>query len=197
MVIANNLMLLLLAFIGINIAVVHALPTWESFNSRSSIDSLVTGSTFLLAGGLEYGLSYYLTTPLPKGVCVCVCPRRPIPNSNSLKKTGSIGGNMTISVIPHQEDAPLFFVNSGQFFEYRNESYILHVNVLNTTGVKNEPLPYKLALAKHRDGLSNTMWRWRRTSLHLDLDYGQCTNNGFYYRCVSRHGEGLYTSFDP
>ncbi|KAH9977714.1 hypothetical protein BGW80DRAFT_1166089 [Lactifluus volemus] len=171
-------MLLLLAFIGTNIAVVHALPTWESFNSRSSIDSLVTGSTFLLAGGLEYGLSYYLTTPLPKGVC-------------------SIGGNMTISVIPHQEDAPLFFVNSGQFFEYRNESYILHVNVLNTTGVKNEPLPYKLALAKHRDGLSNTMWRWRRTSLHLDLDYGQCTNNGFYYRCVSRHGEGLYTSFEP
>jgi hypothetical protein len=73
----NNLMLLLLALIGTNIAsfalvgVVHALPTWESFNSRSSIDSLVTGSTFLLAGGLEYGLSYYLTTPSPTGVCLC------------------------------------------------------------------------------------------------------------------------------
>jgi hypothetical protein len=78
--IANKLILLILALIGTNMAsfaLVHALPTWEGFNSRSSIDSLVTGSTFLLAGGLEYGLSYYLTTPSPKGVCV----GRPIPNS--------------------------------------------------------------------------------------------------------------------
>jgi hypothetical protein len=85
MMIANNLMLLLLAFIGTNIVVVHALPTWESFNSRSSINSLVTGSTFLLAGGLEYGLSYYLTTPLPKGVCVCV-PASPYTQQQLTKK---------------------------------------------------------------------------------------------------------------
>ena len=80
--------------------------------------------------------------------------------------------------------------------EYRNESYILHVNVLNTTLEKDEPLPYKLALAKKRDNLVDTTWRWRGIFLHLDLGQGQRTNNGLYYKCVTRHGEGVYTSFD-
>lgn len=49
------------------LALVQALPTWQSFNSWSSIDSLITGSTSLLAGGLEYGIPYYLTTPGSSG----------------------------------------------------------------------------------------------------------------------------------
>jgi len=154
------------------LALVQALPTWQSFNSRSSIDSLITGSTSLLAGGLEYGTPYYLTAPASRDST----------------------GDMTISFIPRQDDAPLFFVNDGQLFQYRNESHILHVNVLNTTLDTNEPLPYKLALARQRDGLRDTMWRWRGTFLHLGHD--QKTNKGLYYKCVTRHGEGLYTSFD-
>jgi hypothetical protein len=42
-------------------------PIWHDFNSRGSIDSFVTGSTFLLAGGVKFGVPYYLTAPLPSG----------------------------------------------------------------------------------------------------------------------------------
>jgi hypothetical protein len=71
-----NLLLAVIGTIVASFASVHALPTWESFNSRSSIDSLVTGSTSLLAGGLEYG-QYYLMTPWPKGACVVDGPSPP------------------------------------------------------------------------------------------------------------------------
>jgi hypothetical protein len=52
------------------LALVQALPTWQSFNSWSSIDSLITGSTSLLAGGLEYGIPYYLTMPGSSGAYI-------------------------------------------------------------------------------------------------------------------------------
>ncbi|KAI0254754.1 hypothetical protein BJV78DRAFT_1279857 [Lactifluus subvellereus] len=160
-----------------SLALVQAHPTWQSFNSRSSIDSLITGSTFLLAGGLEYGIPYYLTT------------------SGARDSTG----NMTISFIPRRDDALLFFVNNGQLFHNKNESYILHVNVLNTTSDTDEPLPYKLALGRQRDGLRDAMWRWWGTFLHLGLGlgHGQRANRGLYYKCVTKHGEGVYTSFEP
>ena len=118
---------------------------------------------------------------------------RPVP-SFAHTNEDSIG-NMTISFISHQHDAPLFFVNNGQLFQSKNESYILPVSVLNTTSDTDEPLPYKLALARQRDGLRDMMWRWRGTFLHLHHD--QRTNNGLYYKCATSHGEGVYTSFDP
>lgn len=46
---------------------VHAHPIWNIFNTRNSIDSLVTGSSVLLAGGVKFGVPYYLTTPSPPG----------------------------------------------------------------------------------------------------------------------------------
>jgi hypothetical protein len=50
------------------IPAVHAHPVWHDFNSRNSIDSFITGSTVLLAGGVKFGVPYYLTTtPLPSG----------------------------------------------------------------------------------------------------------------------------------
>jgi len=48
-------------------ALVHAHPIWNIFNTRNSIDSLVTGSSVLLAGGVKFGVLYYLTTPSPPG----------------------------------------------------------------------------------------------------------------------------------
>ena len=76
-----------------------------------------------------------------------------------------------------------------------NDSYIFHVNALNVTGNMDKLLPYKLALADMHDGLLDAMWRWRGAFLHLNL--GQKTNNGLYYKCLSRDGsEGVYTSFD-
>jgi hypothetical protein len=50
----------------ITLALAH--PVWHDLNSRDSIDSFVTGPTLLLAGGVKFGVPYYLTTtPLPSG----------------------------------------------------------------------------------------------------------------------------------
>jgi hypothetical protein len=52
--------------IALYLAVVHAHPIWNIFNTRNSIDSLVTGSSPLLAG-IKFGVPYHLTTPWPPG----------------------------------------------------------------------------------------------------------------------------------
>jgi hypothetical protein len=118
-----------------------------------------------------------------------------VPCSPSYTRHAGSTGNLSVSLLSTQDDAPLFFVHSDQLFHYTNDSYILQVNVLNITGNTDEPLPYKLALADEHDGLLDDMWRWRGAFLHLD--HGQKTNNGLYYMCLSRDGkEGVYTSFD-
>ncbi|KAI0304022.1 hypothetical protein BC826DRAFT_981002 [Russula brevipes] len=166
------------AFLGtIIIAVlglVHAHPIWHDFNSRNSIESLLTGSTCLHAG-VKFGVPYYyLDTPRPPG---------------------SIG-DLTISFLSSQDDAPLFFLKNGHLLHHTNGSYIFHVNVLNVTRDMDDPLPYKLVLANCRDDLLDTMWTWSGAFLHLD--HGDKSNNGLYYKCVSKDGrrEGVYTSFD-
>lgn len=52
----------------------------------------------------------------------------------------------------------------------------------------------RLTLADQRDGLLDPVWRWRGAFLYLD--HGERSNNGLYYNCVSKDGEGVYTSFD-
>jgi hypothetical protein len=49
---------------------VHAHPVWHDFDSRNSLDSFITGSSYLLAGGVKFGVPYYLTTPSPTGMSV-------------------------------------------------------------------------------------------------------------------------------
>jgi hypothetical protein len=107
-------------------------------------------------------------------------------------------GNLTVSFLSSQDEAPLFLVHNGHLFHYTNDSDIFHVNVLNVTGNVGEPLPYKLTLTlenKH-DGLLDATWRWRGAFLHVD--HGQKTNNGLYYMCLSSSDgrEEVYTSFD-
>jgi hypothetical protein len=104
-------------------------------------------------------------------------------------------GNLTVSFLSSRDEAPLFFVHDGHLVHYTNDSDIFHVNLLNVTGNVDEPLPYKLTLENKRDGLPNAMWRWRGAFLHVE--YGQRTNNGLYYMCLSRDGrEGVYTPLD-
>jgi len=56
---------------GTTVSIIAALtlahPVWHDLNSRDSIDSFITGSTFLLVGGVKFGVPYYLNTPLPSG----------------------------------------------------------------------------------------------------------------------------------
>src|SRR5258708_4996195 len=68
-----NITVLTLTLLQLGLPVARAHPVWHDFNSRSSIDSFITGSTFLLAGGVKFGVPYYLTTPLPSGTSVIVC----------------------------------------------------------------------------------------------------------------------------
>ena len=177
--------------IALYLAVVHAHPIWNIFNTRDSIDSLVTGSGPLLAG-IKFGAPYYLTTPRPPGTSAVV--RHAIYYPSYTRPAGSTG-NLAVSLLSNRDDAPLFFVHSDKLFHYTNDSYIFHVNVLNITGNVDEPLPYKLTLADKHDGLLDATWRWRGAFLHLDR--GQQTNNGLYYMCLSGDGrQGVYTSFD-
>jgi hypothetical protein len=63
-----------------------------------------------------------------------------------------------------------------------------------TQDINGSPL-FRLTLASQRDGLLDAVWRWRGEYLYLDD--GQKSNNGLYYKCMSRTGgEGIYTSFD-
>ncbi|KAI9513333.1 hypothetical protein F5148DRAFT_972239, partial [Russula earlei] len=152
---------------------VHALPIWHDFNTRNSIDSLVTGFSLLLAGGVKFGVPYYLTTPSP---------------------TGS-SGYLAVSSLSSEDEAPLFLVHNGRLFHYTNGSHITHVNVVNATSDLDEPQLYKLTLSDRRNGLLDAMWQWNGAFLHLD--HGQKSNHGPYYKCVTRDGtEGVYTSFD-
>jgi len=158
--------------------VVHAHPIWHDLNSRSSIDSFITGSTFLLAGGIKFGgVPYYLTTPLPSAA-------------------GSTTGNLTVSPRFSSDDgAPLFVsVHNGQLLHHTNESHFLYVNAMNVTQDMNGSPLFRLTLASQRDGLLDAVWRWRGECLYLDD--GQKSNKGLYYKCVSTGGEGIYTSFD-
>ena len=62
--------------IAISIAsLVHAYPVWHDFDSRNSLDSFISGSSYLLAGGVKFGVPYYLTTPSPTGMSVLAGPR--------------------------------------------------------------------------------------------------------------------------
>jgi hypothetical protein len=66
---------------------------------------------------------------------------------------------------------------------------------MNATKDMNGFPLFRLTLASQRDGILDAVWRWRGEYLYLD--HGQKSNNGLYYKCVSRDGgEGVYTSFE-
>ncbi|KAH9965867.1 hypothetical protein BC827DRAFT_1264951 [Russula dissimulans] len=163
----------LLGMTVLSLSLVHALPIWHDFNPRGSIVSFVTGFSFLLAGGVKSGVPYYLTTPSP---------------------TGS-AGDLTVSFLSNEKEAPLFLVRNGRLLHHTNESHILHVNVLSATRDLDEPLLFRLTLADQRDGLLDAMWRWSGAFLHLDYD--QKSNHDLYFMCLTIDGrERVYTSLD-
>jgi hypothetical protein len=47
-------------------------PVWHDFNSRDSIYSFITGTSYLLAGGVKFGVPFYLTAPSPTGTSAVV-----------------------------------------------------------------------------------------------------------------------------
>jgi hypothetical protein len=119
-------------------------------------------------------------------------------SSHTRTAAGSTTGNLTVSPQFSSDDgAPLLFsVHDGQLLHHTNESHFLYVNAMNVTQAMNGSPLFRLTLASQRDGLLGAvLWRWRGEYLYLDD--GQKSNNGLYYKCVSKTGgEGIYTSFD-
>ena len=180
-------------------------PAWHDFNSRSSIDSFITGSTLLLAGGVKFGVPYYLTAPLPSGTIIIYSlldarPPRVTRHHSSLHEVSGSTGNLTVSPQFSPDEGaplPLFSVHNGQLLHHTNESHFLYVNAMNVTQDMNRSPLFRLTLASQRDGLLDAVWHWRGEYLYLND--GHQSNNGLYYKCVSRSrtgGEGIYTSFD-
>jgi len=103
-----------------------------------------------------------------------------------------IPGNITISGDP---SPLLFYVDHNQLWQITNETYILPVNVVNTTASTEDLMPYKLVIGDKREGISNAIWRWRGTVLYLDI--GEMTNSALYYSCPNKAGQyGVYTYLD-
>ena len=189
---------------ALSLTIAH--PVWHDLNSRDSIDSFITGSTFLLAGGVKFGVPYYLTTtPLPSGTyhyslldARTTTPCNPSSFILHEAAAGSTTGNLTVSPQSSSDDGaplPLFSVHNGQLLHHTNESHFLYVNAMNVTQDMNGSPLFKLTVASQHDGLLDVIWRWRGEYLYLDD--GQRSNNGLYYKCVPRTGdEGIYTSFD-
>ncbi|KAI0068711.1 hypothetical protein BV25DRAFT_1986293 [Artomyces pyxidatus] len=160
-----------LLFVGITfITAVLGIPTWETFSSRASIGSLVPGSSVIEAlGGYE------------------------VPQVLSLSAPPGVAGNVTITMRrrSRSSDLALFFLHHNRLFQFTNETSILNVNVLNTTAVEGEPMPYKLAVSPKREGLRDAMFRWRGTLLHYELGNGP--DQTFFYVCKNASGEtGIY-----
>ena len=181
------------------LVVVHAHPVWHDLSSRgTTIDSLVTGSSSLLAGGVKFdGVpSFYLTTPSPPGTRVAALGHAAVPYlSHEAALLAGSTGNLAVSFLSSPDGAPLFSVHNGQLLHHANESHILYVNAFNVTRDTPGSLPFRLTLANRRDGLLDAVWRWRGAFLYLDD--GDKSNNGLYYKCMTLDdGEGVFTSFD-
>ncbi|KAI5120686.1 hypothetical protein M0805_006975 [Coniferiporia weirii] len=102
------------------------------------------------------------------------------------------------AVIVENSQPPLFFINQQKLWQPTNMTSIMHVNVLNVTGIDSagrpHPAPLKLELSDEPGGVDGT-FHWRGSKLHFDL--GQRSNKGLYYKCQAKSGvRGVYTSLD-
>ncbi|KDQ64496.1 hypothetical protein JAAARDRAFT_228050 [Jaapia argillacea MUCL 33604] len=153
-------------------SLVFGVPTWEGTSQRS-IGSLVPGASPIEALGEmvpgQWPSPKYLSVPNPPGV----------------------PGN--VSVYPNPSP-PYFFVRNDQLWQITNDTSILAVNVVNTTGVADVPL--KLMVGKKRSGITNGSWRWRGTMLYYEQ--GSNSNQGVYYVCIEKTGHsGVYMFLKP
>jgi len=148
-----------------------AVPSWQSFTSRATLGSLVSGANAIEAVGLPSNKRFFLSVSGPPGE----------------------PSNVTIDTV--RKDPPLYFVDRQQLYQWTNDTYILSVNVLNSTTSEEDPMPYKLVLDTEKHGLKGAVWRWRGTDLHVD--YLNMSNRGHFYTCKNSAGRiGTYLFLD-
>ncbi|KAI0036722.1 hypothetical protein K488DRAFT_81718 [Vararia minispora EC-137] len=163
-------MLALIALFSVLVANVFAIPTWQAFNSRGSLSSLVSGANAIEAVGLPFNSRFFMAMSGPSGVPSNVTIQNHLPT-----------------------DPPLYFLDRDQLYQWTNDSYILPVTVLNTTTSDEDPLPYKLVLGSSEEMIQGVSWRWRGVNLFLDHAGRKESNLGNYYTCKNTHGHlGTY-----
>ncbi|KAK1236567.1 hypothetical protein PQX77_000119 [Marasmius sp. AFHP31] len=154
-------------------SLVGSIPLWESVTGQISIDSLVPFASYVEAKtAFRDGVARYLTFPTPER-----------------------SGNLTISEDSNSGSPPLFYVRNNQLFHFINETYIVNVNVVNTTTIAppTAEFPLQLAVDKKRKGIRNGSWVWRGTMLHYE--FGGRSNGGVYYSCPAEDGGSKLLTF--
>ncbi|KAJ7095378.1 hypothetical protein B0H15DRAFT_829310 [Mycena belliarum] len=142
-------------------ALVLALPTWEGLNSRSDfMATLVPSTTYIEVLG-------------PPAVITT--------QSHLSSDVPGEPGNLTALPTAQLRGPPLFSVKQNQLWQYRNETTVYPVTILNTTLVDGVP-PLQMVLGKQRSGtVTGGAWEWRGTMLRYTL--GASGNGGIFYTC--------------
>ncbi|KAH7914360.1 hypothetical protein BJ138DRAFT_1144109 [Hygrophoropsis aurantiaca] len=169
-----NIPLITFCFLLISIPLVLSVPTWESFNNRQALGTLVPGATFLEALG-----------PVRRA--------QPSDQPNYISVHGQ-RGSPGRAIVTQESSPPLFYINHDQLWQYQNDTYIFPVSVLNSTLTADAPL--QVTISEKSEGLSGGRWRWRGTMLYYDL--GSKTNQGLFYTCQDKSGaHGVFMFLDP
>ncbi|KAJ7180079.1 hypothetical protein C8R43DRAFT_1117422 [Mycena crocata] len=154
-------MLFTLGLLYCCIIAVAALPTWEGLNPRADfISSLVPAATHIEVLG----------------------PAAVIRTRSSLSShVPGEPGNLTALPTAQLRGPALFSVSQNQLWQYRNESTIYPVTVINTTLADGVP-PLQMVLGKQKSGtVPGGTWEWRGTMLRYEL--GASGNGGIFYAC--------------
>ncbi|KAJ7433838.1 hypothetical protein B0H11DRAFT_2120565 [Mycena galericulata] len=154
---------------------VFALPTWNGLNSRGDfMESLVPFATYIEVLGPEAVIRSpsHLSSHIP----------------------GEPGNLMALpdAKLP---SPPLFSLSQDQLWQYRNESTIYPVSVINTTLVDSVP-PFRMVLGKQSTGaVTGGTWLWRGTMLQFQL--GSSGNQGIFYACPTEDTTGIFMFLTP
>ncbi|KAJ7068268.1 hypothetical protein C8F01DRAFT_1364647 [Mycena amicta] len=158
----------------LSLATVAALPTWDGLNNRPDFMSiLVPTITNIQVIGTMVNSPSHLCSHIP-----------------------GEPGNLTF--LPSAVQSPsLFSISQNQLWQYKNESTVYPVAVLNTT--LNDAAFLQLVLGKQSrtsSVVSGGTWKWRGSMLQYWL--GSSTNGGVFYSCpTGGQTVGLFTSVTP
>ena len=89
----------------------------------------------------------------------------------------------------------MFYIRNNQLFHYINETFIVKVNVVNTTTIvpPTGEVPLQLVVDTKRKAVKNGSWLWRGTMLHYE--YSGRSNGGVYYTCPAEGGGSKLVTF--
>ncbi|KAJ7283657.1 hypothetical protein C8J57DRAFT_1498684 [Mycena rebaudengoi] len=150
---------------------VGAFPTWQGLNYAASINSLVSGASYIEAIGPfgAFKSLSHLSSHIP----------------------GEPGNLTVLSYAELREGPPLFSLSQNQFWQYKNETTIYPVNVINTTMIAGVP-PLQIVIGGKRAGMvTGGKWRWQGTMLHYDI--GSRRASQVFYKCET----GIFMFLEP